>query len=60
MKFYIMNEKATGHRTDDVQERKGQKSIETDRELEFARRTAAEMKSKQLPSQRRYMPGLMD
>ncbi|OMF80531.1 acetyltransferase [Paenibacillus peoriae] len=37
---------------------KGQKSIETDRELEFARRTAAEMKSKQLPSQRRYMPGL--
>lgn len=37
---------------------KGQKSIETDRELEFARRTAAEMKSNRLSSQRRYMPGL--
>ncbi|KAF6587035.1 acyltransferase family protein [Paenibacillus sp. EKM211P] len=37
---------------------KGQKSIETDREFEFARRTAAEMKSNRLSPQRRYMPGL--
>lgn len=37
---------------------KGQRSIETDRKLELARRTAAEMKSNRLPSQRRYMPGL--
>lgn len=58
MKFYIMNKKATGHRIDDVRRGKGQKSIETDREFEFARRTAAEMKLNRLPSQRRYMPGL--
>lgn len=37
MKFYIMNEKDTGHRTKTMCRRgKGQKSIETDRELEFA------------------------